>query len=488
MVRRKEVSMKENQNRLRKHCLLVLVVYILFIVSFFSTSQKQLKYDQGPIINTGIKNESYLEELENGQSVIQESAIGGKYIDYFEITFGTFDRTDLVGKINIKLVQSELAKPIFESTIEMNEIKNATPMRFLVEQVLDETNGSVRLEITALETQPGKSVTILTQKSNVNEGDQLFVNNQILSNTGICANVSYLNNASYYPILLPLGITSVLILALYLYRLQLANATGKKCMGLGFVQKMYRYQFLLEQLVQRDFKTKYKRSVLGVLWSVLNPLLTMAVQYAVFSQLFRYQIANYPVYLLTGTVIFNCFTDATNQGIYSIINNASLITKVYVPKNIYPISKVLSSFVNLLFSFIPLLLLAWFTGLLPSASYLMIPYGILCLIVGAIGLAYILSALMVFFRDVQFLWSLFTLMWMYATPIFYPIDILPNFMRILMKFNPMYYFVEFFRTILIERITPEPLSFVVMAVSAVVFLIIGNAVFKKLENKFALYI
>ncbi|MFQ9923472.1 MAG: ABC transporter permease [Beduini sp.] len=480
--------MKENQNRLRKHCLLVLMVYILFIVSFFATGQKQLKYDQGSVINTGIKNESYLEELENGQKVVQESIVGGKYIDYFEITFGTFDRTDLVGKLDIQLVKKDSNEILYETSLEMKDIKNAVPMRFAVDKELEVQNGIVSLVIMAEDTLPGKSVTVMTQNANVNDGDNLYINEGIISNTGLCANISYLNSAVYYPVLLPLGIFSIIALAIYLYCLQDANLKGKKCIGLGFIQKMYKYQFLLEQLVQRDFKTKYKRSVLGVLWSVLNPLLTMAVQYAVFSQLFRYQIANYPVYLLTGTVIFNCFTDATNQGIYSIINNASLITKVYVPKNIYPISKVLSSFVNLLFSFIPLLLLAWFTGLLPSASYLMIPYGILCLIIGAIGLAYILSALMVFFRDVQFLWSLFTLMWMYATPIFYPIDILPNFMRILMKFNPMYYFVEFFRTILIDRITPEPLSFVVMAVSAVFFLIIGNAVFKKLENKFALYI
>lgn len=481
--------MINNQKKLKKHCLILLASYVVFMVCFFTTSSKQLKYDPATVVNTGIRNESYLQELENEKTVSQISEIKNEYLDRFEVTFGTFERTNLKGQLQIELVSSKTNTVLFSKTLEMTEIKNGSPMNFLVEKDLKAIqNENLILNITAHNTEKGSSVTIFCQNSLNNSSDQLLVGNEVVEDMGICSNYTYLKAASYSVLFVPMAIIFFIVLAVYFYKLCDANKKGKDFLGLKFVNKMYKYQFLMQQLVERDFKTKYKRSILGVFWSVLNPLLTMAVQYAVFSQLFRYQVENYPVYLLTGTVIYSAFTDATNQGIYSIINNASLITKVYVPKNIYPISKVLSSFVNLLFSFIPLLLLAWFTGLLPKWSYLMIPYGIICLIIGAIGLAYILSALMVFFRDVQFLWSLFTLMWMYATPIFYPIDILPKFMRVLMNFNPMYYFVEFFRTILIDRVTPDPLSFVVMALTSLTFLAIGNYVFKKLENKFALYI
>ena len=125
---------------------------------------------------------------------------------------------------------------------------------------------------------------------------------------------------------------------------------------------------------------------------------------------------------------------------------------------------------------------------MPSFSYFLIPYGILCLILFSLGFAFILSALMVFLRDIQFLWSIFTLMWMYATPILYPISILPNWMAQLMKFNPMFYFVDFMRTILIDRAAPSPFSIAILAFLAAAALYIGTKVFQKLQNKFALYI
>lgn len=160
-----------------------------------------------------------------------------------------------------------------------------------------------------------------------------------------------------------------------------------------------KYWFLLTQLVSRDFKTKYKRSVLGVLWSMLNPLLTMGVQYIVFSELFRWDIDNFAVYLLIGTVMFNFFTESTGQALVSITGSASLITKVYVPTYIFPVSKVLSSCINLGFSTLALYAILLIQRVPLNIYHLLMPFGYLCLVAFAIGIGLILASMMVYFRD-----------------------------------------------------------------------------------------
>lgn len=137
---------------------------------------------------------------------------------------------------------------------------------------------------------------------------------------------------------------------------------GKTTVLFNMLFVLKKYKFLIKQLVKRDFKVRYKRSVLGVFWSFLNPLLMMIVQYVVFSQLFKSDIENYPVYLLSGTVIFNFFNEGVGQSLTSIVGNAPLITKVYLPKYIYPVTRVFSSGINLLMSLIPLIIAALITG------------------------------------------------------------------------------------------------------------------------------
>lgn len=178
-----------------------------------------------------------------------------------------------------------------------------------------------------------------------------------------------------------------------------------------------RYGFLIKQLVSRDFKTKYKRSVLGYLWSFLNPLMTMMVQYIVFSQLFRSNIENFPVYLLSGIVLFSFFTESVGQGLTAILANASLITKVYVPKYIYPVTKVVSSSINLFISLIPLMIVVLLTGQRITKAILLIPFPLICLLIFCIGMTFMLCTSEVFFRDTQYLWGVATLAWNYATSI-----------------------------------------------------------------------
>ncbi len=249
---------------------------------------------------------------------------------------------------------------------------------------------------------------------------------------------------------------------------------------------MKKYSFVLQQLISRDFKAKYKRSVLGVLWSFLNPLLTMVIQYIVFSTIFKSSIANFPVYLLSGTICFSFFNEATSTGLSSISGNASLITKVYLPKYIFPISRVLSSGINFSFSLIPLLATILLSGLPITRAYLFLPYIFLCLGMLCVGLAMLLSTIMVFFRDVQFLWSVFTTLLMYATPLFYPESIIPEQFQLIFKINPLYHVMRLFRTVLMDCTAPMPKAVVLCGIICGASLALGMWVFKKNQDRFVL--
>ena len=256
----------------------------------------------------------------------------------------------------------------------------------------------------------------------------------------------------------------------------------------GLIKELKRYRFLIRQLVNRDFKTKYKRSVLGVFWSFLNPLLTMGVQYIVFSNLFRFDIEYYPVYLLTGILMFNYFNEACSLTLMSIVSNASLITKVYVPKYIYPLTRVMSSFINFLISLIPLVIVVLISGLRPSWSFFLVIIPMICIAAFCLGLGMLLATSMVFFQDTQFLWGVISMIWMYLTPIFYPASILPEQFRWIIKVNPLYYFTDFMRTCIISGTSPEPMMYVVCILWAAGMLLIGTQVFRINQDKFILYL
>lgn len=279
-----------------------------------------------------------------------------------------------------------------------------------------------------------------------------------------------------------------LLLASYLFWSYKRWQQGKPSALVKVVVAMQKYRFLIKQLVDRDFKAKYKRSVLGVFWSFLNPLLNMAVQYVVFSNLFRFDIPYFPVYLLCGNVIFTYFSESCGMALTSIVGNASLITKVYAPKYIYPLTRILSSLINLLISMIPLIAVALISGLLPAPAYILSLYAFVCLALFCLGLGMLLSAAMVFFRDIQFLWGVLTTIWMYLTPIFYPVSALPEAAQRIVMMNPLYYYVTFVRTCIIDGVSPEPTMYAQCLLYAVAALVVGAWVFKRNQDKFVLYL
>jgi len=278
------------------------------------------------------------------------------------------------------------------------------------------------------------------------------------------------------------------LLAGYLYWLWREKRLGRRNLLLNALDNAKRYHFLLKQLISRDFKTKYKRSVLGVLWSFLNPLLTMTVQYIIFSTVFHNDIQNFPAYLLIGVVFFNFFSEACGMGLMSIVGNAPLLTKVYIPKYIFPVSRVLSAFVNFALALLPLSLVLLVTGQRITKAVLLLPFSLTCVLLFGMGMALLLSSLMVYFRDTQFLWNVVSVLWMYATPIFYPETIIPPTFTMVYKMNPLYHFIRFTRLILLDGVSPEPKAYLFCILSAVVPLLLGIEVFKRSQDGFVLNI
>lgn len=249
-----------------------------------------------------------------------------------------------------------------------------------------------------------------------------------------------------------------------------------------------RNTFILTSLVSKDFKLKYRRSALGVLWSVLNPLLMMIVLTAVFSMVFKFQIENFPLYLILGQTLFTFMSDATSSAMSSIIDAAPLIKKIRIEKMIFPLEKVVFALLNFAISLIAVAAVMVFFQIAPTANLLFLPLLLLYLFMFSLGLGLLLAALSVFFRDIMHLWGVIITAWTYATPLFYPVDILTSWMAVIMQFNPMYYYVTYFREIALWGTTPSLMENLICLGCGIAALVIGYAVFRKQEKKFILYI
>jgi len=252
-----------------------------------------------------------------------------------------------------------------------------------------------------------------------------------------------------------------------------------------------KYSFLLKQLVIRDFKVKYKRSVLGVLWSLLYPVLTMVVMAIVFTNVFKFTTpgVSYLAYLMSGLVIFNYFSEASNLAMSSVVGNFSLINKVYMPKYIFPLSKCVFVGINFLLSLIPLYIVLIATGTGLNIYHLLLPYAYLCLFLFTLGMGLILSAVSVFLRDMFYIYGVLISLWTYLTPIMYDIAIIDKpGLLLLFKFNPMYWIIYFVRWIVLYHQIPGINVWIYCMLFGLGTLLIGVFVFKKNQDKFIYYV
>lgn len=252
-------------------------------------------------------------------------------------------------------------------------------------------------------------------------------------------------------------------------------------------------RFILKQLVTKDFKRKYRRSVLGIAWSVLNPLMMMIVMSVVFSFVFRADIENYPLYLILGNITFSFMSESTSQALMSFIDAAPLLKKVRVSRFVFPVQKVLFALVNFTFSLVAVALVMLWFRVMPTWHIIWLPVCLFLLVLFCSGIGLIVGSLAVFFRDVVHLWSVILTAWTYLTPIFWvPTQLAANgapaWVMSIVELNPMYGFVTFMRDIFLWNQNPSMQTLGLCVIWSVIMLGIGILVFRKTQHKFILYI
>lgn len=471
---------------IKKYMIVTILIYIVLTVAFYYLAGEQLHFrvSRGNIELPPA--ESGTVELIQGNSVEQIFVPKIQRLQSCCIQWGTYMRSN-AGEATIQLLDTRSNTVLLEKQVDVSTLTEGAVIELTAEEPIETVYGvPLILRITA-DSVAGSAASPMMSHSVQREDSSLLLNGEKVQGT-LCFSVFGQDNVwtgqHYWQLVAAGGV----LLTLSCCTIYLRIRKGKHSYIFNALVAMRKYRFLIRQLVSRDFKTKYKRSVLGVMWSFLNPLLMMSVQYFVFSTIFESDISNYPVYLLIGIVSFNFFSEACGMALTSVLGNASLITKVYVPKYIYPLTRVISSVINLFISLIPLVLMMLFTGVQFKRSAVLSIFFLLCLIIFSLGLGMLLSASMVFFRDMQFLWGVFSMLWMYATPIFYPESILPQEFRIVLEINPLYYFLKCMRMCILDGYSPEPAMYVQSLAISLVMLFLGALIFRKSQDRFVLYL
>jgi len=472
---------------LRHITIISLTCYLTAILLFYFLAGEQLHLRDSRGNFSSLSPESGTVELAVGNIVQQKFTVKIQRLEQVSIQWGTYYRqnkgTILVELKNISSGQCLLSQIFDASVIKEND--------FITLTAKDPLEGVYQVPLILSITSdgyPGSSPSPMMNHQQMEEiSGELLLNGNPVEGT-LCFSVQgtdYIWTGIHYWKFAAAGfVLLIFLLAAIWHRWK----NGKRSYIINTLVAIQKYRFLIRQLVARDFKTKYKRSVLGMFWSFLNPLLTMSVQYFVFSTLFRSDIPNYPAYLLIGIVTFNFFSESCSMALSSVVGNAGLITKVYMPKYIYPLTRVISSVINLGISLIPLLLVSFLTGIQFHRSALLSFYFLICVIIFSLGLGLLLSSAMVFFRDTQFLWGVLSMIWMYATPIFYPESILPDNFKIILRINPMYHFLKNIRICILDGISPEPVVYIQCLLIALIALTIGLLIFYKSQDRFVLYL
>lgn len=249
-----------------------------------------------------------------------------------------------------------------------------------------------------------------------------------------------------------------------------------------------KHQFLLEELIKRDFKKKYKRSVLGMGWSVLSPLLMLLVMRLVFTQIFGRGIEHYTTYLFCGNLVFAFFNESTTQGMSSLMSNTAIFSKVNVPKYLFLLSKNMQTLLNFAITLIVFFIFCIIDSITFTWHFILLLYPILCLEIFNIGLGMILSALYIFFRDIQYLWTIFVQLLMYMSAIFYSVDAYSETVQKVFLINPVYVYIKYFRCVVIDNSVPSLELNALAILYALLAFGIGALIYKKCNHKFLYYV
>lgn len=483
-----------NLKQSKKLLAMLAACYWLLAATVYLVAGQQFHYTA--VTSDALSATTTVGELVDGMTITQRLIAPAESLTGFDLMVATYGRSN-TGTLHAVFTNDAgevaAAKDIDIATLP--ESKYFTIPLDSVAQV--QAGDPLTLTLTTTGCMPGNAITIYCGDTivagrfdivqSISEADRYTING-VPGAGKLCVKVNCIRTLTFYRdywLIIGGAFAALALLCLYWWR---GAKDGRNNPLVAVCMLFTRYGFLIRQLVSRDFKTKYKRSALGMAWSFLNPLLTMSVQYVVFSTLFKSDIPNYPVYLLSGIVFFNFFNEAVSMGMTSITGNASLIKKVYMPKYIYPVSRILSSLVNFALAIIPLLLVMLITGTAFTPALLLLIFDMLCLLGFVTGMSLLLTTAMTFFQDTQFLWGVVSMMWMYLTPLFYPESIIPAQFLTVYHMNPMYQYITFARICIIDGVSPEPMAYLWCILSSVVVLGLGILTFKRHQDKFVLYL
>lgn len=467
--------------------IIMAVVYCVFAVGIYAIANEQFRFSA--VTGNAPAYEYITGEFIDGVKISEALVVPSDLVEGVHIMVDTYSRPN-TGTLNVTL-ESTTGAVLAHTKADISTFENYQYNFIPFAEKLELSAGEeVVVTMTTEGCTPGNAITIYAGRENPDAAklSRVLPEDAAAIEGYLCVKLSGYDHISFYKIYWVIVISCFLLLSVYTVICWRDIKKGKNNYLIALLSIYSRYAFLIKQLVARDFKTKYKRSSLGMAWSFLNPLLTMIVQYIVFSQLFKSNIPNYPVYLLTGIVFFGFLNEALSLGMTSITSNASLVKKVYMPKYIYPVSRILSSLVNFGMAMLPLFLVILLTGTAVRPAILLLVFDVLCFLAFIIGMALLLTTAMTFFQDTQFLWNVASMMWQYLTPIFYPESIIPDNLRMLYRLNPMYQFITFARTCIIDGVSPQPNAYFFCTAWAIGILIMGIYVFRKHQNKFVLYL
>ena len=468
--------------------------YWILTVTIYLVAGQQFHYTA--VTSDALSATTTVGELVDGMTITQRLIAPAESLTGFDLMAATYGRSN-TGTLHA-VFTNNAGEVVAAKDIDIATLPESKYFTIPLDSVAQVQAGDpLTLTLTTTGCMPGNAITIYCGDTivagrfdivqSISEADRYTING-VPGAGKLCVKVNCIRTLTFYRdywLIIGGAFAALALLCLYWWR---GAKDGRNNPLVAVCMLFTRYGFLIRQLVSRDFKTKYKRSALGMAWSFLNPLLTMSVQYVVFSTLFQSDIPNYPVYLLSGIVFFNFFSEAVSMGMTSITGNASLIKKVYMPKYIYPVSRILSSLVNFALAIIPLLLVMLITGTAFTPALLLLIFDMLCLLGFVTGMSLLLTTAMTFFQDTQFLWGVVSMMWMYLTPLFYPESIIPAQFLTVYHMNPMYQYITFARICIIDGVSPEPMAYLWCILSSVVVLGLGILTFKRHQDKFVLYL
>ena len=483
-----------NLKQSKKLLAMLAACYWLLAATVYLVAGQQFHYTA--VTSDALSATTTVGELVDGMTITQRLIAPAESLTGFDLMAATYGRSN-TGTLHA-VFTNNAGEVVAAKDIDIATLPESKYFTISLDSVAQVQAGDpLTLTLTTTGCMPGNAITIYCGDTivagrfdivqSISEADRYTING-VPGAGKLCVKVNCIRTLTFYRdywLIIGGAFAALALLCLYWWR---GAKDGRNNPLVAVCMLFTRYGFLIRQLVSRDFKTKYKRSALGMAWSFLNPLLTMSVQYVVFSTLFQSDIPNYPVYLLSGIVFFNFFSEAVSMGMTSITGNASLIKKVYMPKYIYPVSRILSSLVNFALAIIPLLLVMLITGTTFTPALLLLIFDMLCLLGFVTGMSLLLTTAMTFFQDTQFLWGVVSMMWMYLTPLFYPESIIPAQFLTVYHMNPMYQYITFARICIIDGVSPEPMAYLWCILSSVVVLGLGILTFKRHQDKFVLYL